>query len=293
MPASADLSYWQVLRQRRLAGFLGGDFVAKIGDGMLLVALPLQTLHTYAGGRRAIAIAVVSAAPFILSVAVSLFFGLGRRRYPPRTVLIADSSLRFLVFTALGIAALANALPLWMLTAALVVGSGLRLLAASGRRLLATQMGGTEGRFAVNGLLGTSDSLALFVLGPALGGALAAAYSPSLVLLINGASQLALLAMVLLAVPAGIAGTAHRSADTTSGWAILRGVPVAAWLFVIVFCFNLFYMPVEVALPLLVTGELNASDAAPAASGRASGSAHSSERSPPANCDDFPRPPCS
>ena len=50
MPASTDLSYWQVLRQRRLAGFLGGDFVSKAGDGMLLVALPLQMLYTYDGG---------------------------------------------------------------------------------------------------------------------------------------------------------------------------------------------------------------------------------------------------
>ena len=42
----------------------------------------------------------------------------------------------------------------------------------------------------------------------------------------------------------------------------MRAVPPAARLFVVVFCFNLFYMPVEVALPLLVHGQLHASGTA-------------------------------
>lgn len=43
-----------------------------------------------------------------------------------------------------------------------------------------------------------------------------------------------------------------------SGWRILRRRPVAARLLVVVFFFNLFYMPIEVALPLYVRGTLDA-----------------------------------
>ncbi len=150
-------------------------------------------------------------------------------------------------------------LPLWLLGVALFAGSGLRLLAASGRRLIATGMGDEQSRFAINGLLGTSDSLAVYVAGPALGGVLAATVSPAFVLLLDGVSFLVLLVVVLFAVPAKASEVVGSAADRHTGWTILRRVPVAAWLFVVVFFFNFFYMPVEVALPLLVRGPFDAS----------------------------------
>ena len=262
MPTDS-LSYRQVLRERRLAVLLCGDIVAKVGDGMLLVVLPLLVLRTYAGNRPAIAIGLIAAAPFVLSVAVSLWFGLGRRRFAPRALMLSDSALRAGTVSGAALLALADELPLWLLGAVLLLGSCLRLIAASGRRLVATAMGGEHGRFAVNGLLGTSDSLALYVIGPALGGVLVAAFTPALVLLMSGLTYLALLLAVTLAVPTS-AGTTSAPGEqpSASGWAVLRAVPVAAALFGVVFAFNLFYMPVEIALPLLVRGPLEGSAAA-------------------------------
>lgn len=259
MSHPVERSYLQVLRNRRLAVLLGGDVMSKIGDGMVIVALPLQTLRIHDGLNPAIAISLIEAAPYTLAVAVSLFFGLGRRRFGPRALMLTDCMLRFAVFTGVAVLALAHVLPLWLLGVALFAGSGLRLLAASGRRLIATGMGDEQSRFAINGLLGTSDSLAVYVAGPALGGVLAATVSPAFVLLLNGVSFLALLVVVLFAVPATASEVVGSAAERHTGWTVLRRVPVAAWLFVVVFFFNFFYMPVEVALPLLVRGPFDAS----------------------------------
>jgi len=233
--------------------------MSKVGDGMVIVALPLQTLRIHDGLNPAIAISLIEAAPYALAVAVSLLFGLGRRRFRPRALILSVCVLRFVVFTGVAVLTLDHLLPLWLLGAALFAGSGLRLLAASGRRLIATGMGDEHSRFAINGLLGTSDSLALYAAGPVLSGVLAAAVSPAFVLLLDGASFLVLLVVVLIAVPAGTSEVPDSDAETQTGWVILRRVPVAAWLFTIVFFFNLFYMPVEVALPLLVRGPFDAS----------------------------------
>ncbi|HEX3811676.1 MAG TPA: MFS transporter [Mycobacteriales bacterium] len=257
-----EQSYWQALQNRRLTLLIGGDMVSKVGDGMVIVALPLQTLRIHSDVNPALAVALIEAAPYVLAVAVSLAFGLGRRRFRPRALLTTDCVLRFTVLSGLALLAMAGQLPLWLLGAALFAGSGLRLLAASSRRLVATGMAGIEGRFAVNGLLGTSDSLTAYVIGPVLGGILATAVSPGFVMLLDGLSFAGLLVVVLVAVPPGTSETVRGPRGSASGWTILRRIPIAAWLFAVVFLFNLFYMPIEVALPLLVRGPLHASGAA-------------------------------
>lgn len=241
---------------------LGGDLVSSVGDGMAVVALPLLALRVRGGVDPALAIALIAAAPYVLAVALSLLFGLGHRRFRPRHVLVIDCATRFVVLTGVALLALTDRLPLWTLGVALLVGSGLRLLALSSRRLVATELAGERGRFAVNGLLGTGDSLATYVIGPALGGVLATAISPGFVLLLDGVSFLGLLVVTVAVVPAITGRAADPAATPTSGWAILRRVPVVAWLLVIVFCFDLFYMPLEVALPLLVKGPLRATGTA-------------------------------
>jgi MFS family permease len=93
-----------------------------------------------------------------------------------------------------------------------------------------------------------------------LGGILVSTTSPAVVLLVDGISFLALLVIGLTAIP----GESKSAVDTETpaGLHILRRVPIAAWLLAVVFLFNLFYMPVEVALPLLVRGPLHASGTA-------------------------------
>ena len=44
MPNISSLSFLQALRNGRLALFLAGDLISRIGDGMTLVALPVLVL---------------------------------------------------------------------------------------------------------------------------------------------------------------------------------------------------------------------------------------------------------
>jgi hypothetical protein len=255
---SGSLTYRQVLRNGRLAALLTGDAVSKVGDGMAFVALPLLALRLHGPVDAALAISLIRVVPFLLPVAASLLFGLGRRRFDPRAVLLVDSVLRCGVFAGLGLLALAGSLGFWTLAAGLFAGSVLRLLSASSRRLVAMGMLGEDGWLALNGLIGTTDSLALYVAGPALGGLLAALTSPGLVLLVNGFSYLAMLVAAFAVPRTGKATVTPDEAGARPGWQILRRTPVALWLFLTVFLFDLFYGPVEVALPLLVTGSLHA-----------------------------------
>ena len=74
--AAAALSYREVLRDRRVAGLLLGDLLANVGTGMILVAMPVQTLSLHGSVPKAIAIGLVEAAPFVLATVLALAIGL-------------------------------------------------------------------------------------------------------------------------------------------------------------------------------------------------------------------------
>lgn len=263
MPATAtraaNQSYRDVLRNRRVAGLLLGDLLANVGTGMILVAMPVQTLSIHGDVPKAIAIGMVEAAPFVLSTALSLAIGLGRVRIPPRTLLLADCVLRSLTFACLGLLALTDRLTLPVLIVGLLLGATFRMAGSSSRRLLATSMVTDTGRFAVNGLLGVNATFALYVAGPVVGGVIVAATSPGVALLADVGGALILLVAVLVSVPRAVKDhdAPRRPASRESGWRILRRRPVAARLLVVEFFFNFFYMPIEVALPLYVRGTLD------------------------------------
>ncbi len=245
-----------MLRDRRVAGLLLGDLLANVGTGMLLVAMPVQTLALHGAVPKAIAIGLVEAAPFVLSTVLALAVGLGRVRVPPRTLLVADCLLRSLTFAALGVLAVTGRLTLPVLVAGLFSGATFRLAGSSSRRLLATSAAGEAGRFSVNGLLGLNTTFALYIAGPVLGGLVVATAGAGFALFVDAAGALILLAC--LPREAGDRDALREEGTPESGWRILRRRPVAARLLVVEFFFNFLYMPVEVALPLYVGGTLHA-----------------------------------
>jgi MFS family permease len=256
----ANRSYREVLRDRHVAGLLLGDLVANVGTGVIIVAMPVQTLSIHGDVPKAVAIGLVEAAPFVLSTILALSVGLGRVRVAPRTLLIADCVLRSLTFTTLGVLAVADRLTLPVLIAGLLFGATFRMVGSSSRRLLATSMAGETGRFAVNGLLGLSATFAPYIVGPVLGGVIVATTSAGVGLFFDACGALILLAAVLISVPRAVEDrdALRRPAAPESGWRILRRRPLAARLLVVEFFFNFFYMPIEVALPLYVRGTLDA-----------------------------------
>jgi MFS family permease len=253
-------SYRDVLGNRRVAALLLGDLLANAGTGMIIVAMPVQTLSIHGSVPKAIAIGLVEAAPFVLATILALAVSLGRVRMPPRALLIADCVLRSLTFATLGVLAITGRLTLPMLIGGLLFGAAFRIAGSSSRRLLATSMAGETGRFAVNGLLGLNVTFALYIVGPVLGGVIVASTSAGVALFFDSFGALVLLAAVLISTPrAGKDPDAlRRPHQHESGWRILRRRPVAARLLVVVFFFNFLYMPIEVALPLYVGGTLDA-----------------------------------
>jgi MFS family permease len=257
---AANRTYREVLRDRRVAGLLLGDLLANIGTGMIIVAMPVQTLSIHGDVPMAIAIGLVEAAPFVLSTILALAIGLGRVRVDPRTLLIADCVLRSLTFATLGGLAVTGRLTLPVLIVGLLLGATFRMAGSSSRRVLATSIAGERGRFAVNGLLGLNATFALYIVGPVLGGVIVASTGAGVALFFDAGGALILLGAVLLSVPraARDRDALRRPRGHESGWRILRRRPVAARLLVVVFFFNFFYMPIEVALPLYVRGTLDA-----------------------------------
>jgi MFS family permease len=251
-------SYRDVLRSRHVAGLLLGDLLANVGTGVIIVAMPVQTLSIHGNVPSAIAIGLVEAAPFVLSTILALFIGLGRVRVPPRTLLITDCVLRSLTFATLGVLAVTDQLTLQVLIIGLLFGATFRMAGSSSRRLLATSMAGETGRFAVNGLLGLNATFALYIVGPVLGGVIVATTSAGVALFFDACGALILLAAVLISVPRAVKDrdALRRPTSRGSGWRILRRRPVAARLLVVAFFFNFFYMPIEIALPLYVRGTL-------------------------------------
>jgi MFS family permease len=255
--ATRNRSYREALRNRRVAGLLTGDLLASIGTGMLVVAMPLETLRIHRGVPAALAIGMVEAAPFVLATMLALGVGLGRLRLAPRTLLVTDCLLRAVAFSLLGVLAVTGRLTLPVLVGGLLGGAAFRMVGSSSRRVLATSMAEEDERFAVNALLGLNSNVALYVLGPLVGGIVVATAGAGTALFADVCGALVLLAAVLRSVPrtAAVRDEARRG---QSGWQILRRRPVAARLLVVVFFFNLLYMPIEVALPLYVRGGLHA-----------------------------------
>ncbi|UED87495.1 MFS transporter [Streptomyces profundus] len=252
--------YRSVLRHRRLSLLLFGDFASKLGDGMLLVALPLLALDIHGPLSEALAVSLVLAAPTLLSLPIGLRVGLSRYRPDPKKVIAIDCLVRSTVLTTLSVLALREVLTLWPLFFAMLFGSVLRPIAGASRRLLATSMMDQKDRLAVNSVLGTNDSTAVYILGPSVAGILVVMTGSWLPMLLAGMSFL-LLAGSLIGLPTP-ERTAPAGGRVQSGWEILRRTAGLWPLFFVAFCFNLLWGPVEVILPLFVRQDLGGSEAA-------------------------------
>lgn len=243
------------MRTGRISLYFSGSLISNVGDGMLTSALPLLVLQIRGSTSAGFAIAGAQAAPYLLATVVAFTVGLTKIRVRPRTLLSADCVIRGIVFTGLGVLALRGMLGLGFLLSALLLGSAFRMLAISNRRIVATSVVDERGRLAANGLLGLSSNLALYAIGPVIGGVVSVVSSPGVALLADGCTFFALLAAIHWAIPLS-AGVVKGKAVSVSGLKTMLRIPLATRLFFVVFCFNLFYMPIEVALPLLVKGPL-------------------------------------
>jgi hypothetical protein len=237
--------------------------VSAIGDGMSAVGVAWLAIAIAPPAGRDLVVGVAVAAYTLPGAAGAVLLARPLRALSGRQLVAADAALR---------AATLSVIPLLYAFGALRPGAYVALLAASsllhawglsGQYTLVAEHLPKQSHTAGNALL-SGFSMAAFVVGPLLAGLAVAAAGPALPLAADAAS------FAVLAVTASMAGGHPRAArpaeaggpaaasgpDRARGFAaIARSRPLAGLLVLTVVYFFL-YGPVEVALPLYVTGPL-------------------------------------
>lgn len=231
--------------------------LSDLGDGMTVVAVAWLAFALGPEGGQG-ALAGIAVAAYVLPGALgALVLGRWMRRLPAQRLLVTDSALR---------AALLGAVPLAHATGVLTPAVYVGLLGASsllhawgraGKHALFAPLLADDQRLAAHSVLSTSLWGAT-IAGPALAGVFAGVMSPAWIIGLDAAT-FAVLALQAgrtelppsAAAPPGTGGTRH-------GLGILRRQPELLGLLVVTWVFNFAFGPVEVALPLFVSGDLQA-----------------------------------
>ncbi|AKH82690.1 MFS transporter [Streptomyces sp. CNQ-509] len=249
-------AYRPVLAHPRLRRLLPAFVASDFGGGMSMVAVAWLALLIAPDGREGLLVGAALAAYALPGAAGVLLLGRWLRKLPARRLLIANCALRG---TLLGCVPLAWGLGvLDPVTYVVLLGSSSVLTAwgSAGKFTLVGELLPERHRLAANALLGASMSTSI-VAGPAAAGFLATAVSPAWIIGLDALTYAILAVQTARLGPGGeerpnaAAGPAGRGLRLLAGERELLAILALTWLF-----FAL-YGPVEVALPLYVTGALD------------------------------------
>ncbi len=233
--------------------------ISDLGDGMSVVAVAWLAVQISPPGARGPLIGAAVAAYILPGAVGALLLGRWLRSLPAQRLIRANAWTRALFLGCVPLAWAVGVLhPVLYLT--LLAGSSLlHAWGGSAKYALAAQALPAEQHLAANALLSTSAWVSTIV-GPALAGVLAAAVSPAWII---GLDALSFAALALRSTRLGEPDTpvpAGPAPDTRpgEGLRLLRTRPELLVLLAVTWLFNLFYGPVEVALPLFVAQDLHA-----------------------------------
>ena len=251
-------AYRILLQDRRTRLLLTGLGASSLGDGMSTVTIAWLAVRIAPASEVGLFVGLAVAAYTLPGVIGAAAFGRLLRGRPARAMLLGHCLLRT---SCLGGIALLYATGLLAPHLYVILLAGSSLMAAwgtAGQYTMLSELGGPDGRMAINSLASAQVSFATIV-GPLLAGLLLLWVSPGLLLALDAASY-AFLGIV--AWPAGAeaesveepidAGTAE------SGFRLLRR-PGLLSLTLVTWVFFFLYGPVEVALPVYVAVDLQAS----------------------------------
>ena len=231
--------------------------LSDLGDGMTVVAVAWLALSLAPEGGQG-ALAGIAVAAYVLPGALgALALGRWMRQLTARRLLIIDSALRALLLGTIPLAHVAGALTPAVYVGLLGASSLLHAWGKAGKHALFAPLLGDDQRLAANSVLSTSLWTAT-IAGPALAGLLVGVVSAAWVIGLDAAT------FAVLAVQTGRTRLPAASAPvpaaggTRRGLDILRRQPDLLGLLIVTWAFNLAFGPVEVALPLFVTGDLDA-----------------------------------
>jgi predicted MFS family arabinose efflux permease len=250
--------YRELLRGRRTRRVLIGLGVSALGDGMSAVTIAWLAVRIAPEGEVGVFVGLALAAYTLPGVIGALAFGRVLRGRPARTLVLAHCLLRtaFLGMIAVlwGMGALAPAVYVGLL-------AGSSLLSAwgnAGEYAMLSELGGPDGRLAINSLATAQVSFAVIV-GPLVAGLLIGWIGPGWLIALDGAS-FAVLGIQAWRTPSS-AATTGQPVDTQaaeSGFRLLVRRRDLLSLTVLTWVFFFLYGPVEAALPVYVAHDLHA-----------------------------------
>jgi MFS family permease len=251
-------AYRPVLGNRVFRRLLLGFAISYLGDGMSFVAVAWLAIELAPQSTAGLWVGGAVAAYTLPGVVGALVFGRRLSQVSARRLLLADNVLRAVFLGAVPLAWLVGLLTLPLYVVLLAVSSLLHAWGSAGKYTLLAELVPEEQRLAANTLV-SSLSFAAMIAGPAIAGVLVLYLSSALVLGLDALTYALLAAIVMRAgVPASRRLSPIDQTASRGGLALLRFRPELLGLLVLTWLFNLLYGPVEVALPLHVTDDLDA-----------------------------------
>ena len=230
--------------------------VSAVGDGMSAVGVAWLAIRIAAPADSGLLVGMAVAAYTLPGAAGAVLLARPLRALAARRLVAADATLRAVTLSVIPLLYALGGLRAWSYVALLAASSLLHAWGISGQYTLIADHLPPESRTAGNALL-TSFGMAAYVVGPLLAG-LAVTAGPALPVAADAAS-FAVLAVAAATVrgQTGTAGPADGAEpDRTRGFAVIAHSPVLAGLLALSLVYFFLYGPVEVALPLYVTGPL-------------------------------------
>jgi MFS family permease len=255
-------SFGPVLRQPTLRRILPGMATSALGDGMSMVAVAWLAVTIAPAGQAAVWTGLAVAAYTLPATLGAALFGRFVRRFSGAGLVAIDASLRALTLGTIAVLAVSDHLTVAAYVILLAVSSLLHAWGSAGTYTVVADLLPDRDRLAGNALISTF-SQASFVIGPALAGAISAAAGPGWVIGIDAASFaiLAVSCAVVLRDRSEPAAAVVPEESAAGGWRTIFGQPMLLGLLAATCVFFFLYGPVEVALPIYVAHDLNASSA--------------------------------
>jgi MFS family permease len=233
--------------------------VSAVGDGMSAVGVAWLAIRIAPPADRGLLVGVAVAAYTLPGAAGAVLLAKPLRTLAARRLVAADATLRAVTLSMIPLLYALGALRAGSYVALLAASSLLHAWGLSGQYTLVAEHLPPQARTAGNALL-SGFGMAAYVVGPLLAG-LAVAVGPALPVAADAASfaVLAVVAATARGHP-GAAGLADAGkADRARGFAVIARSPALAGLLALTVIYFFLYGPVEVALPLYVTGPLHGS----------------------------------
>jgi MFS family permease len=237
---------------------LAGIGVSSLGDGISTVTIAWLAVRTAPAGSLGLYVGLAVAAYTLPGVIGALTLGRVLRARPARALVLVHCLLRAGCLSLIALLAAIGALTPPAYLALLAASSLMAAWGNAGEYTMLSALAGAEGRFAVNSLASAQASFA-YIIGPLVAGLLLVSFSPGWLLLLDAAS-FAILGGAAWRTRTN-AGAADNPVDleaAESGFRLLRR-PDLLSLTALTWVFFFLYGPVEVALPVYVAQDLDAS----------------------------------